>query len=81
MFECELVIVVGLCNLLNLVWLVEVVLGVGVWVVYLVDWVDDIDLVWLDGVIMVGVMLGVLVFEVLVCGVLEWLVECGYDIV
>ncbi|CKR79990.1 lytB-related protein lytB2 [Mycobacterium tuberculosis] len=56
-------------------------LGAGARAAHLVDWADDIDSAWLDGVTTVGVTSGASVPEVLVRGVLERLAECGYDIV
>jgi 4-hydroxy-3-methylbut-2-en-1-yl diphosphate reductase len=79
--ECELVIVVGSRNSSNSVRLVEVALGAGSRAAYLVDWSDDIDPAWLDGVKTVGVTSGASVPEVLVRGVLERLAELGYDMV
>src|SRR3977135_1554241 len=79
--ECELVIVVGSRNSSNSVRLVEVALGAGCRAAYLVDWADDIDPAWLDGVKTVGVTSGASVPEVLVRGVLERLADCGYDMV
>ncbi|BBX72406.1 4-hydroxy-3-methylbut-2-enyl diphosphate reductase [Mycobacterium shinjukuense] len=79
--ECELVIVVGSRNSSNSVRLVEVALGAGAGAAHLVDWADDIDPAWLDGVTTVGVTSGASVPEVLVRGVLDRLAECGYDLV
>ena len=79
--ECELVIVVGSRNSSNSVRLVEVALGAGSAASYLVDYADDIDPVWLEGVTTVGVTSGASVPEVLVRGVLERLAEHGYDVV
>lgn len=79
--ECELVIVVGSKNSSNSVRLVEVALGAGSDAAHLVDYADDIDPAWLDGVTTVGVTSGASVPEVLVRGVLERLAECGYDTV
>lgn len=79
--ECELVIVVGSRNSSNSVRLVEVALGAGARAAHLVDWADEIDPVWLDGVTTVGVTSGASVPEVLVRGVLERLAEYGFDIV
>jgi 4-hydroxy-3-methylbut-2-enyl diphosphate reductase len=79
--ECELVIVVGSRNSSNSVRLVEVALGAGSKESYLVDWADDIDPAWLDGVITVGVTSGASVPEVLVSGVLQRLAEYGFDTV
>ena len=79
--ECELVIVVGSRNSSNSVRLVEVALGGGAAAAHLVDWADDIDPAWLEGVTTVGVTSGASVPEVLVRGVLERLAECGFDVV
>ena len=76
--ECELVIVVGSRNSSNSVRLVEVALGAGSDAAYLVDYAEDIDPTWLDGVTTVGVTSGASVPEVLVRGVLERLAECGF---
>jgi 4-hydroxy-3-methylbut-2-enyl diphosphate reductase len=78
---CELVIVVGSRNSSNSVRLVEVALGAGSDASYLVDYAEDIDPAWLDGVTTVGVTSGASVPEVLVRGVLERLAEHGYDTV
>jgi 4-hydroxy-3-methylbut-2-enyl diphosphate reductase len=79
--ECELVIVVGSANSSNSVRLVEVALGAGCTAAHLVDWADDIDPAWLDGVTTVGVTSGASVPEMLVRGVLERLAEHGFDVV
>lgn len=79
--ECELVIVVGSRNSSNSVRLVEVALNAGSRAAHLVDWADDIDPAWLDGVTTVGVTSGASVPEVLVSGVLDRLAEYGYDMV
>ena len=79
--ECELVIVVGSRNSSNSVRLVEVALGAGSDASYLVDYAEDIDPAWLDGVTTVGVTSGASVPEVLVRGVLERLAEYGYGTV
>ena len=79
--ECELVIVVGSGNSSNSVRLVEVALGAGSSASHLVDYADDIDPAWLEGVTTVGVTSGASVPEVLVRGVLERLAEHGYDVV
>jgi 4-hydroxy-3-methylbut-2-enyl diphosphate reductase len=77
--ECELVIVVGSRNSSNSVRLVEVALGAGSSAAHLVDYADDVDPAWLEGVTTVGVTSGASVPEVLVRGVLERLAELGYD--
>ncbi|MCV7238562.1 4-hydroxy-3-methylbut-2-enyl diphosphate reductase [Mycolicibacterium celeriflavum] len=79
--ECELVIVVGSRNSSNSVRLVEVALGAGSDAAHLVDYADDIDPAWLDGVTTVGVTSGASVPEILVRGVLERLGEYGFDVV
>lgn len=79
--ECELVIVVGSRNSSNSNRLVEVALGAGAGAAYLVDYADDIDPAWLDGVQTIGVTSGASVPEILVRGVLERLAEYGYDTV
>ncbi len=79
--ECELVIVVGSGNSSNSRRLVEVALGAGSAAAHLVDCADDIDAAWLDGVVTVGVTSGASVPEILVRGVLERLVDYGYDTV
>ena len=79
--ECDLVIVVGSRNSSNSVRLVEVALNAGAKDSHLVDYAEDIDPAWLDGVTTVGVTSGASVPEVLVRGVLQRLVEFGYDTV
>ncbi len=79
--ECDLVIVVGSRNSSNSVRLVEVALNAGAQASFLVDYAEDIDPAWLDGVTTVGVTSGASVPEVLVRGVLERLAEFGYDTV
>jgi 4-hydroxy-3-methylbut-2-enyl diphosphate reductase len=75
---CELVIVVGSRNSSNSVRLVEVALGAGSDASYLVDYADDIDPAWFEGVTTVGVTSGASVPEILVQGVLERLADYGY---
>ncbi|WP_059017188.1 4-hydroxy-3-methylbut-2-enyl diphosphate reductase [Mycobacterium sp. M26] len=79
--ECDLVIVVGSRNSSNSVRLVEVALGAGAGASYLVDYAEDIDPAWLDGVTTVGVTSGASVPEILVRGVLDRLAEFGYGTV
>jgi len=79
--ECQLVIVVGSRNSSNSVRLVEVALGAGSDAAYLVDYADDIEPAWLDGVATVGVTSGASVPEILVRGVLERLAELGFGTV
>jgi len=79
--ECDLVIVVGSRNSSNSVRLVEVALGAGADAAHLVDYAEDIDPAWFDGVATVGVTSGASVPEILVRGVLERLAEFGYSTV
>lgn len=79
--ECDLVIVVGSRNSSNSVRLVEVALGAGARASYLVDYAEDIDPAWLEGVTTVGVTSGASVPEILVRGVLDRLAESGYGTV
>jgi 4-hydroxy-3-methylbut-2-enyl diphosphate reductase len=79
--ECDLVIVVGSRNSSNSVRLVEVALGAGAPAAHLVDYAEDIDVDWLEGVVTVGVTSGASVPEILVRGVLERLAEFGYGTV
>lgn len=79
--ECELVIVVGSRNSSNSVRLVEVARNAGSDTAYLVDYADDIDPAWLQGVMSVGVTSGASVPEILVRGVLDRLAEHGFDTV
>ncbi|GAA0376766.1 4-hydroxy-3-methylbut-2-enyl diphosphate reductase [Streptomyces blastmyceticus] len=77
--DADLVIVVGSKNSSNSVRLVEVALGAGARAAHLVDFADEIDEAWLEGVGTVGVTSGASVPEILVEGVLEWLAARGYD--
>ncbi|HPX38022.1 MAG TPA: 4-hydroxy-3-methylbut-2-enyl diphosphate reductase [Mycobacterium sp.] len=79
--DCDLVIVVGSRNSSNSVRLVEVALGAGADAAYLVDYAEDIDPAWFDGVNTVGVTSGASVPEILVRGVLDRLAEFGYGTV
>ncbi|WP_172387763.1 4-hydroxy-3-methylbut-2-enyl diphosphate reductase [Streptomyces sp. MNP-20] len=76
--DAQLVIVVGSRNSSNSKRMVEVALGAGADAAYLVDFADEIDEAWLDGVTTVGVTSGASVPDVLVDGVLQWLAERGY---
>lgn len=58
--ECELVIVVGSRNSSNSVRLVEVARDAGANAAYLIDFAENIDPSWLDGVTTVGVTSGAL---------------------
>jgi 4-hydroxy-3-methylbut-2-enyl diphosphate reductase len=71
-------IVVGSRNSSNSVRLVEVALEHGAGAGHLVDFADEIDPAWLEGVGTVGVTSGASVPEVLVRGVLAFLAEHGY---
>ena len=61
--------------------LVEVALGAGSDASYLVDYAEDIDPAWLEGVTTVGVTSGASVPEILVRGVLERLADYGFGTV
>lgn len=77
--DADLVIVVGSKNSSNSVRLVEVALGAGAGDAHLVDFAEEIDEAWLEGVSTVGVTSGASVPEVLVDGVLEWLSRRGFE--
>ncbi|MGK5629026.1 4-hydroxy-3-methylbut-2-enyl diphosphate reductase [Streptomyces sp. URMC 123] len=77
--EADLVIVVGSKNSSNSVRLVEVALGAGAKAAHLVDYAEEIDENWLEGVTTVGVTSGASVPEILVQGVLEWLALRGFE--
>ncbi|NYE19842.1 4-hydroxy-3-methylbut-2-enyl diphosphate reductase [Microbacterium immunditiarum] len=76
--EADLVIVVGSANSSNSVRLVEVALENGAKAAYRVDYADEVQQEWLDGVETVGVTSGASVPEVLVQEVLEELAGAGY---
>ena len=76
--QCDLVIVVGSRNSSNSVRLVEVAVDHGASAGHLVDYADEIDDAWLEGVTTVGVTSGASVPEVLVRDVLAHLAERGY---
>jgi 4-hydroxy-3-methylbut-2-en-1-yl diphosphate reductase len=77
--DTDLMIVVGSRNSSNSVRLVEVALEHGARAGHLVDYADEIDETWLDGVSTVGVTSGASVPEVLVRDVLTYLAERGYE--
>src|SRR4029079_9309827 len=77
----HLVVGVEAGTLANSVRLVEVALNAGSDAAYLVDYADDIDPAWLDGVTSVGVTSGASVREILVRGVRDRLAEHGFDTV
>ncbi|KKD05609.1 4-hydroxy-3-methylbut-2-enyl diphosphate reductase [Streptomyces sp. WM6386] len=76
--DAQLVIVVGSKNSSNSIRMVEVALDAGAPAAHLVDFADEIDEAWLEGVTTVGLTSGASVPDVLVEGVLEWLAERGY---
>ncbi|HET7304549.1 MAG TPA: 4-hydroxy-3-methylbut-2-enyl diphosphate reductase [Segeticoccus sp.] len=76
--ETDLMIVVGSKNSSNSVRLVEVALEQGARAGHLVDYADEIDDAWFEGVETVGVTSGASVPEVLVRDVLDHLAERGY---
>ena len=76
--DADLVIVVGSANSSNSVRLVEVALEYGAKAAYRVDYADEIEQSWFDGVETVGVTSGASVPEVLVEEVLADLSNAGY---
>ncbi len=74
----DLVIVVGSANSSNSVRLVEVALEYGAKAAYRVDYADEVEQEWLEGVETVGVTSGASVPEVLVQQVLDDLAGAGY---
>ncbi|MFD8110222.1 4-hydroxy-3-methylbut-2-enyl diphosphate reductase [Streptomyces microflavus] len=74
----QLVIVVGSRNSSNSQRMVEAALAAGADTAYLVDFADEIDEAWLQGVTTVGLTSGASVPDVLVDSVLTWLAERGY---
>lgn len=66
----DVILVVGVVNSLNLNWFCEIGIEVGV-VSYLIVDGSEFNLVWLEYVRIVGIMVGVLVFEVFVDDVIE----------
>nr|WP_037917088.1 4-hydroxy-3-methylbut-2-enyl diphosphate reductase [Actinacidiphila yeochonensis] len=76
--EADLVIVVGSRNSSNSIRLVEVALQAGAGASYLVDFAEECEDGWLEGVRTVGVTSGASVPEILVEGVVEWLAERGF---
>lgn len=77
--ESDLVIVVGSANSSNSVRLVEVALQHGAKAAYRIDYADEIQQEWLDGVETVGVTSGASVPEVLVQETLSALATAGYS--
>ncbi|QGK68808.1 4-hydroxy-3-methylbut-2-enyl diphosphate reductase [Allosaccharopolyspora coralli] len=76
--ECDLVLVVGSQNSSNSKRLVEVALQAGATDAHLIDYADQVDDSWLDGVATVGVTSGASVPDVLVLQVLDYLSERGW---
>jgi 4-hydroxy-3-methylbut-2-enyl diphosphate reductase len=76
--DADLVIVVGSANSSNSVRLVEVALERGAKAAFRVDYADEIQQSWLEGVATIGVTSGASVPEVLVQEVLEQLADAGY---
>lgn len=76
--ECDLVLVVGSKNSSNSVRLVEVALQAGARASYLIDYANEVDLAWLEGVTTVGVTSGASVPDILVMELLEFLAGHGY---
>ena len=79
--QAELVIVVGSANSSNSVRLVEVALEYGAKASYRVDFANEVDECWFEGVATVGVTSGASVPEVLVKDVLRLLADYGYGAV
>ncbi|MGJ9402209.1 4-hydroxy-3-methylbut-2-enyl diphosphate reductase [Arthrobacter sp. KK5.5] len=76
--DADLVLVVGSSNSSNSVRLVEVALEYGAQAAYRVDYANEIDETWFEGVSTVGVTSGASVPEVLVRDVLHLLSEYGF---
>ncbi|WP_025252443.1 4-hydroxy-3-methylbut-2-enyl diphosphate reductase [Corynebacterium vitaeruminis] len=76
--QAQLVIVVGSQNSSNSKRLVEVALQAGAAHSYLVDYANQIDPAWLEGVDTVGVTSGASVPEILVREVIEFLADHGF---
>ena len=77
--QSDLVIVVGSQNYSNSVRLAEVALEYGTKVSHLVDFAQEIQEHWLDGVETIGVTSGASVPEILVKDVLAFLAERGFS--
>lgn len=76
--QADLVLVVGSSNSSNSVRLVEVALEYGARAAYRVDYANEIDETWFEGVATVGVTSGASVPEVLVRDVLSLLTDYGF---
>ncbi|GGH60109.1 4-hydroxy-3-methylbut-2-enyl diphosphate reductase [Rothia aerolata] len=79
--QADLVIVVGSTNSSNSVRLKEVALEYGAKAAHLVDYANEVDEAWFEGVATVGVTSGASVPEVLVQDVLRLLADYGYGLV
>ena len=77
--QADLVIVVGSANSSNSVRLVEVALDHGAKAAYRVDFANEVDESWFEGVSTVGVTSGASVPEVLVREVVDLLAEYGFN--
>jgi 4-hydroxy-3-methylbut-2-enyl diphosphate reductase len=76
--KADLVLIVGSTNSSNSVRLVEVSLEYGAKAAYLVDFADEVDEKWLEGVKTIGVSSGASVPEILVDELLKWLAARGF---
>ncbi|MGO4384239.1 4-hydroxy-3-methylbut-2-enyl diphosphate reductase [Specibacter sp. RAF43] len=76
--QAELVIVVGSANSSNSVRLVEVALEYGAKASHRVDFANEVDESWFEGISTVGLTSGASVPEILVQDVLRLLAEYGY---
>jgi 4-hydroxy-3-methylbut-2-enyl diphosphate reductase len=76
--RADLVIVVGSVNSSNSVRLVEVSKEYGARAAHLVDYAEEVQEEWLEGVETVGVSSGASVPEILVRDLLDWLAIRGY---
>jgi len=77
--RCDTMIVVGSANSSNSVRLVEVALEGGATTAHRIDSAAEMQDEWLEGVGTVGVTSGASVPEILVRGVMAWLLERGFD--
>ena len=77
--QSDLVIVVGSQNSSNSVRLVEVALEYGAKASYLVDYAEQIQDAWFNGVETIGLTSGASVPEILVTDVLKTLAEHGFS--
>jgi 4-hydroxy-3-methylbut-2-enyl diphosphate reductase len=76
--KADLVIVVGSQNSSNSVRLAEVALEYGAKAAHLIDYAQEIQEHWLNGVETIGLTSGASVPEILVDDVLAWLAERGF---